>query len=293
MVLRRVLQAVSASDRVARVVRAAGPAGFGAGRTAEEAVTAVAGYAADGLPVTVDRLGPPARTQADAEDAVKDTLALLDALTRRGLAKGADILVRLPMMGLGLDLRLARRGADRVCEVAAEAGATVTLDADAVTADPVLGLHSALLTEHPSLGVVVHAALHDAEEICGSLASGRVLLTRGGDPVIWGAPAYATAHEADLSYVRCLRVLMAGSGTPVISTRDRRLIEIASALAVLNEREPDGFEFLVPQGPRPAGLDRQPGSRVRVHVPYGGGWSTFAPYVQGLPFAQRWRPVSR
>ncbi|MFC6079570.1 proline dehydrogenase family protein [Sphaerisporangium aureirubrum] len=277
MVLRRVLVAASSSDRVERLVRSAPPARalverHVAGPGAEEAASAAAGLAADGLPVTLDHLGRPARTAADAEDAVKASLTLVDALARRDIAKGADILVRLPAMGLGLDLGLARRGAARVCEAAAEVGATVTLDADPATADAVLGVHDALREDHPGLGVVVPASLHDAEQICRSLAPARVRLIRGSTPGVWGAPAYLHPHEVDRSYVRCLRALMAGAGTLMIATHDRRLIEIASALAVLNEREPDGFEYQISYGLRPPALDRLPGARVRVHVPYGENW---------------------
>ncbi|MEO3811287.1 proline dehydrogenase family protein [Sphaerisporangium sp. B11E5] len=276
MVLRRVLVAASTSDRVGRVVRSAPPARGLAGRYvagpgAEDAASAAAGLASDGLPVTLDRLAPAARTAADAEDAVKATLTLVDTLAGRDVAKGADVLVRLPALGLGLDLGVARRGAARVCEAAAEVGATVTLDADPATAEPVLGVHDALRAEHPALGVVVPASLHDAEDICRSLASARVRLVRGA-PGVWGAPAYTVPHEVDRSYVRCLRVLMEGPGTPMVATHDRRLVEIASALAVLNEREPDGFEFQVSYGVRPPALDRSPAARVRVHVPYGEDW---------------------
>jgi proline dehydrogenase len=200
-------------------------------------------------------------------------------------------------MGLGLDLGLARRGAARVCEAAAEVGATVTLDADSATADPVLGVHGALREDHPGLGVVVPASLRDAEEICRSLASARVRLVRGASQGTWGAPAYPTPHEVDRSYVRCLRVLMAGPGTPMVATHDRRLIEIASALAVLNEREPDGFEFQISYGLRPPALDRLPGARVRVHVPYGDNWYPhFARHLAGRPsavFARRTAQGSR
>ena len=43
--------------------------------------------------------------------------------------------------------------------------------------------------------------------------------------------AFQIAHEIDLSYVRCLKILMAGEGYPMLATHDPDLIEIGSWLA--------------------------------------------------------------
>ncbi|MEZ0071602.1 proline dehydrogenase family protein [Planotetraspora sp. GP83] len=231
-----------------------------AGATAEDACLAVAGLAAEGFPVTVDHLG---------ENDEKDFLTLLDALARRGLARGADLTVR--------PQKLDRESVGRLCEAARDAGATVTLDMplgrpldreDHTAVDATLAVHAALRGEHPTLGVVVQSSLRRAEEDCRALASARVRLCNGGYDAA-PALAYETAHEADLSYVRCLKILLAGPGHPVIATHDRRLIDVAAALAALNDREPDGFEFQIPYGVRPAERRRLAGrgAQVRVHVP--------------------------
>ena len=44
--------------------------------------------------------------------------------------------------------------------------------------------------------------------------------------------AFQDRHEVDRSYVRCLKVLMAGQGYPMVATHDPRLVEIAGALAM-------------------------------------------------------------
>jgi proline dehydrogenase len=279
MVLREVLLAASSSDRVEGVVRTAGVtrklmSRYVAGNSAEDAASVAAALVADGLLVSLDHLGDEIRNPDQAARTVKASLALLDSLARRGIAKGADLTVRLTSVGLHLDEKLAQENAARICQAAGEVGATVTVDTESPqVSGSALGVHAALLEDHPTVGVSIASCLRRAEDHCRSLVSARVRLCRGAA----GVPASLVCKntmEIDRSYVRCLRVLMAGQGYPMVATHDRRLIEVASALAVLNEREPDSFEYQMSYGMRPleqlrlAGL----GSRVRVRVPYGVDW---------------------
>ena len=78
---------------------------------------------------------------------------------------------------------------------------------------------------------------------------------------------------ADLAFVRCLNVLMAGDGHPEIAAADRRLIAIAGERAAWNGRTPDSWEHVMPfhvltdeQHRLVAG-----GYTVRVAVPSGRG----------------------
>ncbi|RCG30427.1 proline dehydrogenase [Sphaerisporangium album] len=277
--LRRVLLAASSNDRVESMVRTSGIARrvmsrYVAGTGVEDAASAAAALTADGYLVTLDHLGEEARGPAQAARAADTAVALLDALDRRGAAKGADLSVRLSVLGLHVDEGLARDCAARVCAAAGELGATVTVDTEnAALADRALRVHACLVEDHPSTGAAVQAALRGAEHHCRALAAARVRLCAGtpGGPasVSYGRPA-----DVDRSYVRCLKVLMEGGGYPMVATHDRRLIEVASALAVLNEREPGSFEYQMWHGVRPPALERQAahGARVRVRVPYGPGW---------------------
>jgi proline dehydrogenase len=291
MVLREVLLAASNSDRVESVVRTAGVtrklmARYVAGNSVEDAASVAAGLVSDGLLVTLDHLGEESRNADQAARAVKTSLALLDALARRGIAKGADLSVRLTSMGLHVDEKLARDNASRVCHAAGEVGATVTLDTeDAAVADLSFGVHAALLKDHPTTGVTVQSSLCRAEHHCRSLASSRVRLCRGA----LDAPAsvaYSQIGDINRSYVRCLKVLMSGQGYPMVSTHDRRLLEVAAALAVLNEREPGGFEYQMAYGVRPSEQQRLTalGAQVRVRVPYGVDWySHLTRHLAGRP----------
>ena len=78
----------------------------------------------------------------------------------------------------------------------------------------------------------------------------------------------------DKSYVRCLTILMAGAGWPMIATHDPRLIAIAAGPGG-GQRPPDRL-VRVPDAVRhpaeraaPAGRAGHP---VRVYMPYGVDW---------------------
>lgn len=223
-----------------------------------------------GLLVTVDHLGEEVTDRAQAEGAVREYLSLLDRLP-----PGGDASVKLTALGLRLSEQLALDNAATICEAAAARGLTVTLDAE--EHDTIGGLHfvhATLRKEHPDVGVVVQAYLPDALERCEKLAGARVRLCKGA----YTAPgAYTRPADIDRSFVRCLRILMGGTGYPMIATHDPRLIQIASTLAVLDGRDVNGFEYQMLYGVRPNEQRRlaELGGQVRVYVPYGSDWYAY------------------
>lgn len=239
-----------------------------AGERVEDVVRAVAGLAEDGFPVSVDHLTAPARSQAQAFAAVAAYRTLLDRLADAGLAGGTDVTVRPEVLGEPL-LENARK----VCRTAARVGATVTIarpESGEADADAMLALVAALRAEFPDVGVAVATGPARTEDDCRALAGpgSRVRIERGaGDD---GA-------EVDKAYVRCLKVLLAGDGYPMIATHDPRLIEIAGALASRYGRPPSTYEIQMLHGVRPAEQRRLAGSgeQVRVRVAYGPEWSRY------------------
>jgi proline dehydrogenase len=84
--------------------------------------------------------------------------------------------------------------------------------------------------------------------------------------------AFQDKADVDLSYVRCLKVLMAGDGYPMVASHDPRLIAIAADLA--SHRSVDSYEFQMLYGIRPEEQRRiaAAGNRMRVYLPYGDEW---------------------
>ena len=277
------LLAASASPRLRQLVTTT-PATRGivdsyvAGDTAPDAVRVTRALRAAGLLVSLDYLGEDTRDQAQAAAVTDEYIQLLGQLGAEGLTHGggAEVSVKPTAVGLFLGAGTAAGNIARICAAAAEAGTMVTLDAEEHAAiEPTLQIAAKLRAEHPDLGCVVQACLRRAEEDCRVLAAHgvRVRLCKGA----YSEPesvAFTARREVDLSYARCLRVLLNGPGYPMVATHDPRLIEIATALALLTGRTSSSFEYQMLYGIRPAEQRRLAGTgaRMRVYVPYGRDW---------------------
>ena len=282
--LRRSLLMLSRSDNVKHLVSSMPVSNgvvsrFVAGETVSQAVDATERLVAAGLLVSLDHLGEDILERSQAQATVDAYLTALTKLTDRGLAPGAEISVKLSAVGQALPgdgQRIALDNARQICQAASNAGTTVTLDMeDHTTTDSTLGTLRELRLDFPSTGAVVQAYLHRTEQDCRDLAydGSRVRLCKGAykEPE---SVAYQDKHEVNLSYVRCLKVLMSGQGYPMIASHDPKLIEIAGALATRNQREKGTYEYQMLYGIRPEEQKRLAarGDRVRVYMPYGDEW---------------------
>ncbi|HEX5596803.1 MAG TPA: proline dehydrogenase family protein [Micromonosporaceae bacterium] len=279
--LRSVILAASRSSRVERLVETAPftrevVRRFVAGTTIDDALRVSGELIAEGLPVTLDHLGEDTVTVEQADLVQREYLALLAALSAAGLTPGAEVSLKLSALGQRFDEQLSYEKARAICAAAAEAGTTVTLDMeDHTTTDSTLEILSRLRRDFPSTGAVLQAYLRRTEADCRELATSgsRVRLCKGAyrEPE---SVAYQSAVDIDKSYVRCLNILMAGEGYPMLATHDPRLIAIGEDRARWFDRSPDRFEFQMLYGIRPQEQTRlaAEGYTVRVYVPYGTDW---------------------
>jgi len=285
-VLRRVLLAASASPRLRQLITTAPQTraivdSYVAGETAEDAVRVTRALRSAGLLVTLDYLGEDTKDAAQAAAVTDEYVQLLGKLGAEGLTHGgaAEVSVKPSAVGLFLGPRTAADNIARICAAAAETGTTVTLDAEDYAAiEPTLRMAAKLRADHGDLGCVVQACLRRTEADCRALAARgvRVRLCKGAyrEPE---SVAFTARREVDLSYARCLRVLMNGPGYPMLATHDPRLIEITGSLALLTGRAADTFEYQMLYGIRPGEQRRlaNTGARMRVYVPYGGDWYAY------------------
>jgi len=250
------------------------------------AVTA-AGVLATGRHVTVAALAGPALSPAQASETRDAYLAVLRALAEAELTEHgrAEVSVSLPSLGQGLGRdgeRLALDHAREICRAAATVGTTVTLDMeDHTTTDPTLEALRELRRDFPWVGVVLQAQLRRTEEDARDLAypGSRVRLCKGS-PVEPASVAYRDPTEVSRSFVRCLRLLLAGPGQPLIATHDQVLLDIAGALAVRNHRPQGSYEYQMLQGIRVQEQERliEQGEAVRVYLPFGREWYGYLLY---------------
>ena len=282
--LRRALLSMSRSGRVRHLVETAPVsrsvvARFVAGTSAEEAVATSRELVDSGRLVTLDHLGEDTVERSQAEATRDAYLTLLKLLAEDGLTAGAEVSVKLSAVGQALPgegEKVALDNAFAICEAAHAAGTTVTLDMeDHTTTDSTLGILRELRRDFPETGAVLQAYLHRTEADCRDLATegSRVRLCKGAykEPE---SVAYQSRAEVALSYVRCLKVLMAGAGYPMVATHDPRMVAITDELARRNHREQGTYEYQMLYGIRPNEQERLAarGERMRVYVPYGDEW---------------------
>ena len=283
-VLRSALLAAGRSHSVRRLVEA-NPLTrpvvrrFVPGTSPEDAVRATRELSANGLFVTLDRLGEDTLDVSQADTTVRDYRQVLGVLSDQGLADRAEVSVKLSAVGQFLTSdgeKIALDNARLICEAASAAGTTVTLDMeDHTTTDSTLGILRDLRVDFPWVGAVLQAYLRRTEQDCRDLATAgsRVRLCKGAyaEP---GSVAFQGKSEVDTAYVRCLKVLMRGEGYPMVASHDPRMVAIAGDLAARNGRTATDFEYQMLYGIRPDEQRRiaAEGGNLRVYTAYGDEW---------------------
>jgi proline dehydrogenase len=287
--LRRTLLAAAASERLRQAITTAPQTRaivdrYVAGETTADAVQVAGELRAAGLLVSLDYLGEDTTEAGQAVDVARSYVRLLAELSAAGLTAGGACEISVKATAVGASLpehgeKTATENIARICAAARAAGTTVTLDAeDHTTVGATLRIVAGLRPEFGDLGCVVQSRLRRSQDDCEQLASAgaRVRLCKGAYDEPAGV-AFTRRPDVDLSYTRCLRRLMAGTGYPMVATHDPRLIDIATTLALMSGRPADRFEYQMLYGIRPEEQQRlaATGARVRVYVPYGRDWYSY------------------
>jgi proline dehydrogenase len=287
-VARPVILAASRSDRLRRLAEGTPVTRdvvhrFVPGETVDDVLQSVATLRDSRRFISVDYLGEDV-TDGDAADAtVRAYLGLLDALGGRidPVVEPRPFEVSLKLSALGQALprdgeKIAYENAHVICERARDVGAWVTVDAeDHTTTDSTLSIVRDLRTDFDWLGTVLQAYLKRTEADCAEFAASgaRIRLCKGAydEPP---SVAFRDVDDVTDSYLRCLRVLMAGRGYPMVASHDPAVIDAVPAMVAEFGRSADDFEYQMLYGIRDAEQRRltDDGNHVRVYVPFGTQW---------------------
>jgi proline dehydrogenase len=257
---------------------------FVPGETVDCVLDSIAALRDSGRLVSIDYLGEDV-TDVDGANATADVyLHLLDALgrrpdvTHRGV-RPLEVSLKLSALGQALDRdgeKIALENAHTICERAEQIGAWVTVDAeDHTTTDSTLSIATDLRADFRWLGVVLQAYLRRTHGDCEQFAASgvRIRLCKGAydEPA---SVAYRDGAAVTASYLRCLRVLMAGSGYPMVASHDPVVVDNVPVLARESGRGVGDFEYQMLYGIRGGEQVRlaRAGSQVRVYVPFGTQW---------------------
>ena len=229
---------------------------FIAGETVPEALDTVVTLRDSERLVTIDYLGEDTTDVDGAEQTVQAYLALLDGLRGPDEADAAvrplEVALKLSALGQALPRGGVRSSLPAVSSIARD-----------------------LRVEFDWLGTVLQAYLKRTQTDCEEFAAAgaRIRLCKGAydEPA---SVAYRDAADVTASYLRCLRVLMAGSGYPMVASHDPAIIDAVPALTREFRRGVDDFEYQMLYSIRDAEQRRlaDAGNHVRVYVPFGYEW---------------------
>ena len=250
---------------------------FVAGEDCDSALDAVRALGADGVHVSLDRLGEDITSAEQAQETLAGYREVVGRLAEQGLATGNEVSVKLSALGQSLGPDGPARATERALELVAHAqhhGVDVTIDMeDHTRVEETLETLRTVRADFPRTGCVLQAMLRRTEGDARDLAvpGSRVRLVKGA----YAEPpevAYPVKADVDKAYVRCLRTLLAGGGYPMIATHDLRIVNLAEEL--VRERDPGTVEFQMLYGIRTPEQQRlaAAGHTVRVYVPYGTDW---------------------
>jgi proline dehydrogenase len=247
---------------------------FIAGESVEEMLAAVRRLNRDGFEVTLDHLGESVSDQADAEDACRAYLAVLDRLKREGLR--SNISIKLTALGLAFDEALARRHLAAIAGRARELHTFVRIDMEgSAYTEQTLAAFRAVDAPRDVLGVVIQSYLYRSEKDADDLIAfgARVRLVKGA----YKEPAdiaFEKKSAVDANFVKLMQKLLASGGYHAIATHDSKMVAATQDFARREKIGPDRFEFQMLYGVRRR-LQRtllREGYRVRIYVPYGSQW---------------------
>ena len=249
---------------------------FVAGETVETALDAVAALNAQGIRASLDILGESVHNEAEARDAGREYVHLLDRIAERKL--DCNVSLKLTAMGLDVSEDLCVEIVHAVLQRARDHGSFVRLDMESSDYTertlrmfyerfyPVYGNH---------VGIVLQSYLFRTEQDVARAIGERcrVRLCKGAykEPP---AVAYPDKKDVDAAYVREMHALMRDGNYPGLATHDEAIIAEAKRFAKESGIDASRFEFQMLYGVR-RDLQEQivrEGWNMRVYVPFGTQW---------------------
>lgn len=253
---------------------ASGPARrFIAGETVEDAIAVARAVEARGCLQTLDHLGEGVTTLEAAEAAMREYLAIIEAVVAAGI--GRNLSLKLTQLGLDVDRASTIDHLRRILDRADGFFIRLDMESSAYT-DITLDIFEMLWGHgYRHMGVVLQADLHRTEKDVRRIVAlgARIRLVKGAydEPA---TIAYRRKADVEAAFERLMQLLLAEGHYPAIATHDPALIDATRTFAALKGIGSDRFEFQMLYGIR---RDLQQkliadGYRMRVYIPFGREW---------------------
>jgi proline dehydrogenase len=248
---------------------------FIAGETVEEAIAGARAVEAAGMTHTLDYLGESVSSIAEADQATRAYLDVLQRFASAGV--GRNISLKLTQLGLTIDRATCVDNIRRILDAAGAREFFVRIDMENSPYTQVtLDIFETIWQQgYRNAGVVLQSALPrsvaDAKRM--NEIGARVRLVKGA----YKEPknvAYQRKADVDRAFVEIMKILLVEGTSPAIATHDPDMLsatrEFAAGRAISKER----YEFQMLYGIRrdlQAALVQE-GFNVRIYIPFGREW---------------------
>jgi proline dehydrogenase len=247
---------------------------FVAGETLEDALVVGRRLKAEGIALTLDRLGESVTSLDEAAAARDEYLRALETIEQSGTEPNVSL--KLTQFGLDLSGDACRANVERLVRRAAQIDGFVRIDMESSGyVDRTLSLVTDLYARHRAVGTVIQAYLYraqaDVENLCD--IGIRVRLCKGAY-LESASVAFPRKADVDRNYVTLMKILLERGNYPAIATHDERMIAETKAFAAARNVPRESFEFQMLYGIR-RDLQRRlvaEGYRLRLYVPFGKAW---------------------
>ncbi|MGO9228401.1 MAG: proline dehydrogenase family protein [Bryobacteraceae bacterium] len=264
--LRRWMETSAAARRLA--------ARFVAGETLDDALAVSGRLKAEGIALTLDRLGESVTSIEEAAAARDEYLHAIEAMPQFGAERNVSL--KLTQFGLDLSLDACRANVEQLVRRAAELGGFVRVDMESSGyVDRTLDLVTDLHARYEAVGTVIQSYLYraqnDVENLC---ARGIRLRLCKGAYLESAAVAFPAKSDVDRNYVILMKILLDRGNYPAVATHDEKIIAETKAFASARKVPRESFEFQMLYGIR-RDLQRKlvaEGYRLRLYVPFGKAW---------------------
>ena len=248
---------------------------FIAGESVGEAIAAAREVEAVGMTQTLDYLGESVASMAEADQATRAYLRVIEAIAAAGI--GRNVSLKLTQLGLTVDRATSVDNLRRILDAAATHDFFVRVDMEnspftAVTLDI---LETMWQQGYRNAGVVLQSYLTRtmADVRRMNQLGARVRLVKGAyrEP---RSIAYQSRADVDAAFLDLMKVLLTDGTYPAIATHDPVMISATLKFAASRGVGSDRWVFQMLYGVRrdlQAALTAA-GHRVRVYIPFGQEW---------------------
>jgi proline dehydrogenase len=252
---------------------------FVAGNTLDETVVAGKRLNGERILLTMDHLGESVASDAEADQAARVYVVMLDRIKKEGLR--STVSLKPTQLGLALDVERCRSRIRTIVEKAVSLGLSVEIDMeDSPFTDQTLDIYRELLKTDPKLRVCLQAYLNRTDDDLRRIIDmgGSVRLVKGAyrePPEV----AVQRKREVNDAFRRQMELALTSEAVHqgfylALATHDGNLVAAAKEIALKNHVEKKDFEFQFLYGIR-TDLQQElaaEGFRVRVYQPFGQQW---------------------